>query len=83
MNIIQKEDHVLVLANEYKDIRFTARWDGCCHLEIFYNGDTYDAATSEKNRDYMHIYDLEQHIAQLQELLQKAKEHFGKDWPNQ
>lgn len=83
MNTIQKLEHVLALSNDYKNIRITARWDGCCHIETWYNGDQYDKPlTHPDNRDYLHVCDLREFIEQLLELEAKAKEHFGSEWPD-
>ena len=51
------------------------RFDGCVHLRRYYNSPGPHA-----DQDYLHICDLDEFIAQMQELRELAKAHFD-DWP--
>ncbi len=81
MNVIQRSDAVVVLSDEMKQRRITARFDGCIHIEEYSNGTTWEMPTAEQDRDYMHICDVEKFILQLQLTVVAAKEQFGKHWP--
>lgn len=67
-------------------MRADVRRDGCVHLQSFSNGADPEQDTAERvaeDTDYMHICDLEQHIRRMQELLEKARAHFGARWPEE
>lgn len=64
--------------------RAHVKWDGCIHLNHYYNGidpETDPAERVSEESDYTHICDLAAHIAMLQDLLAAAKKHFGESWP--
>lgn len=73
------EEYVLQLrhGNEY---RASVKWDGCIHLTCYYNGVDPDEADADPNRedsDYIHICDIDDHIAMLQELKAEAIKLFA------
>jgi hypothetical protein len=73
-------DHYnLILVNDAKNLQIRCDWQGCAHIENYCNGDTVDTE-SDENRDYIHVCELEDFIAQLQEALAGAKEKFGQNW---
>ena len=45
--------------------------NGCIHFEEWSSGE---------QQSYLHICDIDEHIAMLQELKLNALEHFGSDW---
>lgn len=49
------------------------KWDGCVNLWRTYDG--------PKERDYIHICDLDEYIEQLIALRDAAKAHFKDNWP--
>ena len=54
-------------------MEFDVRFDGCVHIRRWHN-----RVEGEKDDcDYMHICDLDEFIAHLDEVRAKAKEHFG------
>lgn len=65
--------------------RASLRFDGCVHLNRYFNGFDPDSKTGPSSKDndtdYMHICDLDELIELLQQLKSEALEHFGKDWP--
>jgi hypothetical protein len=84
--ITKQEDHVLELEvpdfpdNKTQVPPFQAfvRFDGCVHLYRHNNH-----STSPEDTDYFHICNVDEMIAMLQELKQKARAHFKDDefWP--
>ena len=57
------------------------KWDGCIHLNHYYNTPFSDTdRKKEDGEDYTHICDLDDYIERLQELKAHALEHFG-GWP--
>ena len=72
MQIIKETDYVLECSNEYKDMHVYAKWDGCCDIRRYYNGDTYETE-NVIDRDYIHICDLREFIAFLAEVADKAQ----------
>lgn len=76
LNVKEKHEGCITLNNENADEVYAARFDGCVHIEHYFNG-----SSSIEDRDYLHICDLHGFIETLQEVERKAKEHFGKDWP--
>lgn len=56
-------------------ITVTTEWDGCTHLWI---PDSYEALSEETC--YHHIYDLDEFIAYLQAVREKARRFFGGDF---
>jgi hypothetical protein len=69
--------------NTPPELRASVKSDGCIHLYSYLNA--VDPASDsreelEPNTEYLHICQLEDHIKALQDLLAKAREHFG-DWP--
>ena len=66
-----------------------AKWDGCIIFEDYSNGYGYghkhDKSCEEGRgccEQNIHICDIDDMIEMLQKLKEKAKEHFGSDWPN-
>jgi hypothetical protein len=59
------------------------RWDGCMHLTRYYNAPREFQLVGEGklDTDYLHICNVDEIIALLQQAKKKAIEHFGKDWP--
>ncbi len=49
------------------------KWDGCTHLWL--------GEDSDEDPTYIHACDLDELIEALTALRDKAREHFGKDWP--
>lgn len=65
--------------------RVICKWDGCVDYSTYSNGYGYDHECNDNCQccqDYIHICDLEKHIEEMQEILKKAKEHYGEDWGN-
>lgn len=60
----------------------SVKWDGCVHFRRAYNLPyPHPEGDDDAFEDYIHICDLDEFIARLQALKQKAIEHFGGDWP--
>lgn len=64
---------------------YDVRHDGCVHMRKYWNAPKdepgRDALPAHKaGEDYLHVCDLEQHIADLQEVLRLAKE-WRDGWP--
>jgi len=75
MITLQQNECVMALTEPDKHILLTRRFDGCTHIETWANGETFDTP-SPKYRDYLHVCDLDEFIAQLQELKRLSDEHF-------
>ena len=74
----------LELYSENETEQYSVRFDGCIHMTHFYNGATVKTPLNEmgdSDSDYIHICHLDEYIATLQEVKQKALEHFGPNWP--
>jgi hypothetical protein len=65
------ESH-LELRNPENTRSIDIKWDGCVNIRDYCNGDTCDTEASE-NCCYIHICDLKEFIAQLQEAYDRAK----------
>lgn len=66
-----------------------AKWDGCVFFSDYANGYGYDHEHDERCEvgngcceQTIHICDIDDMIAMLQGIKDKAKEHFGDEWPN-
>ena len=62
----------------------TVKWDGCVDLHRAHN---VPFGTEGRDEDHMafssdmHVCDLDELIERLQKLRDRAKAHYGKDWP--
>jgi hypothetical protein len=57
------------------------KWDGCIHLDRYFNFPLGHADAGGENSDYLHICELDDVILRLQALRDVARAHFGKEWP--
>ena len=67
VNREKSAEHWLELSEEGSEFGAFAKWDGCTELELF--------------GTRVHVCDIEHAIQRLREIQEKAKAHFGKDWP--
>lgn len=76
------KDHWLELKDPEGWWSAIVKWDGCIHLNRYYNEPWGGTSATEKeiNTDYIHICDLDGFIKIMEELRDKAKGHFG-EWP--
>jgi hypothetical protein len=81
-NLVNKTDYVMEFANDQKDFHVYAKWDGCCDINRYYNGDTYKTEYSDCNEepDYIHICDLREFIEFLTEIADKCEANEKFDW---
>lgn len=77
MKIIRQEKHVLECCSEEKDFHVYAKWDGCCDITRYYNGNTYETGDSEGDNDYIHICDLREFIRFLTDIADEAEQIKG------
>lgn len=72
---INTKDHWLEIEGAdnsgFDDDSAFVKWDGCLELTLVADG--------EVNR--IHICDLDNFIARLEEIKKLAKQHFGPTWP--
>ena len=85
-------DHWLELtggdARSPEDVWYSvvAKWDGCVDFRRYYNDPNGSPNRKADDSDYIHICDIDEMIADLQEIKRMAQEHFaGKSgegyWP--
>jgi hypothetical protein len=56
---------------------FSAKWDGCVDLNVYYNRPFTDRDMLDPaDTDYIHICNLRQFIERLEEVERRAKAHF-------
>lgn len=55
---------------------FGVKFDGCVNVEKF------DGGPDHLGDQYIHFCDLDRIIDQLQEVRDRAKLHFGSNWPD-
>lgn len=75
----ESNEGTLIVVSEDKTERYSLRFDGCVHIERWFNGGTCD--NKQGDRDYLHVCDLADFIETLQELKRQAESHFGGSWP--
>ncbi len=78
------EDIISVkLRNDGNDKVLSFKWDGCVDMHTYCNGFTPDDEMTREQRsdnvDYIHICELERHIAEMQEVLEIAKDILGQE----
>jgi hypothetical protein len=56
------------------------RFDGCVHLWRYANEPKGEPGRDDGCDDYMHICDIDDFIARLTELRDRARERFGPEW---
>jgi len=77
------KDHWLELKDPEGWYSAVVKWDGCIHLYRYFNspmGSEYHKETHDENIDYIHICDVDDMIARLVALKEKALGHFGDGW---
>jgi len=62
------------------------KWDGCIHFDAYANVPIHERTGDPKEEhrelvDYIHICDIDDMIARLQDLREVAVSHFGEKWP--
>lgn len=64
--------------------RVSVKWDGCIHFNALANVPENCRTSKEDGHAdcYIHICDIDEMIADLQEIKRRAQEHFGPQWPN-
>lgn len=77
MKVIAEREYVLECSNDEKDIHIYAKWDGCCDIRRYWNGDTYETGDTTGDSDYIHICDLREFIKLLTEVADKAQQMEG------
>lgn len=77
MEVIKETEYLLECSNEYKDIYIRAKWDGCCDIRRYYNGDTYETGNTSGVSDYIHICELREFIEFLTEVADRAEKIDG------
>ena len=75
--LIRETDYVMEFTNEHEDFHVYARWDGCCNIRRYYNGDTYKDEGESVDSDYIHICDIREFIEFLTEIADKCEGKNG------
>jgi hypothetical protein len=73
---------IQVTDKEYRDTRISFKWDGCLDYNQYLNGYTVDDEPSEeksRNREYIHICDIDVMINKLQEIKKIAQMKFSSE----
>lgn len=65
VRVVRQTEYCVDLANDYGDFFVNAKWDGCCHIYRYYNGDTFETGDQKGDGDYIHICDLREFISFL------------------
>ena len=70
----QSTGHVLEFTTPNRDWRFCVKWDGCVHINRFYNGATMDEpGTFASDMDYLHVCDLDDFAKAVTKLAEDTK----------
>jgi hypothetical protein len=80
VNKDKTKDHWLEVEDPEGWWSAVVKWDGCIHLNRYYNIPKNEPERIDSDVDYLHICDLDEFIKDMQDLREKAKEHFGEDW---
>jgi hypothetical protein len=75
-------EYVLELHDPEDWYKANVRWDGCVNLYQAYNKPLPEQINNLDDISYIHICDLDTLIKRLQDIKQKAIEHFGPHWPD-
>lgn len=76
----ESEPHYLVLEDPEGWWKASIKWDGCINLNRVHNVPLPVTDEHPQLVDYIHICELDDMIERLEELRDKAREHFGEDW---
>lgn len=71
---------IRLIDKERRNMEINMKWDGCIDLFKYDNGYTVDdKATDEDDVDYIHICEVKEFIARLEEVVRIAEENFEKE----
>jgi len=76
-----KTDEYLLELHDPEDwYKAGVRWDGCIHFYQSMNRRLNEQDPNSLDVSYIHICYIDDFIKRLQEIKQKAIEHFGENW---
>lgn len=74
IRVVRKEDFYIDFANKYGDFFVHAKWDGCCDINRYHNGATFETKNpSVHDVDYIHICELREFISFLTAIADMAE----------
>lgn len=78
IRVVKKEDYYIDFANKYGDLFVHAKWDGCCDINCYHNGATFETKNpSMHDVNYIHVCELREFISFLTAVADAAEGTVG------